>query len=92
MPTVEHAVCIYIYLFIYRFVRIHGIVNDSLYGVNLFTMPGMERVVSSKSSQVLAAASCYLLLITMNRTKLSMRQLSMRQLSISLKRFSIKLM
>ena len=39
MPTVEYALCIYIYpffvylciyLFIYRFIRIHGTVNDSL--------------------------------------------------------------
>ena len=30
VPTVEHAVCIYIYLFIYRFVRIHSIVNDKV--------------------------------------------------------------
>ena len=58
-----------------------------VYGVNLFTMPGMQCVVYVKSSQVLAATSCYLLLITMNRTKLSMRQLL-----ISLKCFSIKLM
>ena len=50
-------------------------------------MPGMQRVVYAKLSQVLAATSCYLLLIAMNRTKLSTRQLS-----ISLKRFSIKLM
>ena len=77
---------LYIYLFIYRFVRIHGIVND-IYGDNLFTMPGMQCVVYAKSSQVLPATSCYLLLIVMNRAKLSMRQLS-----ISLKGFSIKLM
>ena len=58
-----------------------------VYGVNLFTMAGMQRVASAKSSQVLAEISCYLLLIAMNRTKLLIRQLS-----ISLKRFLIKLM
>ena len=40
-------------------------------GVNLFTMPGMQRIVYAKSSKVLAATSCCLLLITMNRTKFS---------------------
>ena len=85
MPTVEHAVCKYIYLFI----GLSGSTVQStiVYRVNLFTMPGMQRVVYTKSSQVLAATSCYLLFIAMNRTKLSMRQLS-----ISLKHFSIKLM
>ena len=48
---------IYIYLFIYRFVWFHGKVN----GINLFTMPGMQRVVYAKSSKVIAAISCCLL-------------------------------
>ena len=34
-----------------------------VYGVNLFTMPGMQHVVYANSSKVLAATSCCLLLI-----------------------------
>ena len=66
----------YIYLFIYRFVRIYGIVNG--------VYSGMQRVVYAKSLKVLATTSYYLQLIAMNRIKLQMRQLS-----ISLKCFSI---
>ena len=44
----------------------------------------MQRVVYAKLSKVLTATCCCLLLIAINRIKLSMRQLS-----ISLKRFSI---
>ena len=50
--------------------------STTVYGVNLFTMPGMQRVVYAKSLKVLTATSCCLLLIAMNRTKLSMRRLS----------------
>ena len=55
-----------------------------VYGVYLFTMPGMQRVAYTKLSQVLATTSSCLLLIAINGIKLSMRQLS-----ISLKRFLI---
>ena len=34
-----------------------------VYGVNLFTMPGIQHVVHAKSSKVLAVTSCCLLLI-----------------------------
>ena len=64
MPTVEYVVCIYIfiYLFIYRFAG-STVQSTIVYGVNLFTMPGMQRAVYAKSSKVLAAISCCLLLI-----------------------------
>ena len=61
VPTVEYALCIYIYLFIYifsyLFIGLSGFTVQStiVYGVNLFTMPGMQRVVYAKSSKVLAA-------------------------------------
>ena len=57
MPTVEYALCIYIYLFIYLFIGLSGFTVQSMivYGVNLFTMPGVQRVVYAKSSKVLAA-------------------------------------
>ena len=66
MPTVEYAVCIYIYLFIYLFTGLFGSTVQSMivYRVNLFTMPGMQCVVYVKSSKVLAATSCCSLLIT----------------------------
>ena len=54
-----------------------------VYGVNLFNMPGMQRVVYAKSLKILTATSCCLLLIATNRIKLLIRQLL-----ISLKRFS----
>ena len=43
MPTVEHSVCRYIYLFI----GLSGFTIQStiVYGVNLFIMPGRQRVV-----------------------------------------------
>ena len=66
MPTVEYVVCTYIYLFIYIFIyRFAGSMVQStiVYGVNLFNMPGMQRAVYAKSSKVLAATSCCLLLI-----------------------------
>ena len=67
-----------------RYIGLSGstVQTTIVYGVNLFAMPGMQRVVYVKSSKVLTATSCCLLLIAMNRIKLSMRQLS-----ISLKRF-----
>ena len=65
MPTVEYALCIYIYIFIYLFIGLSGSMVQStiVYGVNLFTMPGMQRVVYAKSSQVLTAISRCLLFI-----------------------------
>ena len=53
MPTVEYA----LYIFIYLFIGMSGFTVQStiVYGVNLFTMPGMQRVVYAKSSKVLAA-------------------------------------
>ena len=53
MPTVEYSLCIFIYLFIglSRFT----VQSTIVYGVNLFTMPGTQRVVYAKSSKVLAA-------------------------------------
>ena len=78
---------IYLYiLFIHLFIGLSGSAVQStiVYGINLFTMPGMQCVVYVKLSEVLTATSCCLLLIAMNRIKLSMRQLL-----ISLKRFSI---
>ena len=76
---------IYIYLFIYLFIGLSGstVKSTIIYGVNLFTMPGMQRVVYAKSSKVLAATSCCLLLI-----KLWMRRLFT---IYSLKRFSINI-
>ena len=52
MPIVEYALCIYIYLLI----GLSGFTVQStiVYGVNLFTMPGMQRVYA-KSSKVIAA-------------------------------------
>ena len=48
---------LYIYIFIYLFIGLSGFTVQStiVYGVNLFTMPGMQRVVYAKSSKVLAA-------------------------------------
>ena len=83
-------VYIFIYLFIYLFIHLFiGLSRSTVqsmivYRVNLFPMPGIQCVVYAKLSQVLTATSCCLLLIAMNRIKLSMRQLL-----ISLKRFSI---
>ena len=90
MPTVKYAVCIYIYIFIYLFIHLFiGLSRSTVqsmivYRVNLFPIPGIQCVVYIKLSQVLTATSCCLLLIAMNKIKLSMRQLL-----ISLKRFSI---
>ena len=67
----------YIYLFIYLFIGLSGSTVQStiVYGVNLFTMPGMQHVVYAKSLKVLTATSCCLLLIAMNRIKFSWRVL-----------------
>ena len=60
---------IYIYLFIYFFIYLYiglsrsTVQSTIVYGVNLFTMPGMQRVVYAKSSKVLAATICCSLLI-----------------------------
>ena len=79
----------YVYIFIHLFICLSGSTVQSMivYGVNLFTMSVVQRVVYTNLSQVLTATSCFLLLIAMNRIKLSMRRLL-----ISVKRFSIKLM
>ena len=63
MPTVEYAVCIYVYLFFYLFIGFSGstVVTNSLR--SLFTMPGMQRVVYAKSSQILTTTSYCALLI-----------------------------
>ena len=55
MPTVEYALCIY--LFIYLFIGLSGFMVQSMivYSVNLFTMSGMQRIVYAKSLKVLAA-------------------------------------
>ena len=55
VPTVESALCIH--LFIYLFIGLSGFTVQStiVYGVNLFTMPGMQHVVYTKLSKVLAA-------------------------------------
>ena len=53
---------IFIYLFIYRFAR-STVQSMIVYGVNLFTMPGIQRAVYAKLSKVLATTSCCLLLI-----------------------------
>ena len=47
----------YIYLFIYLFIGLSGFTVQStiVYGVNLFTMPGMQCVVYAKLSKVLVA-------------------------------------
>ena len=58
-----HTVCIYIYLFIYLFINLFiglsGFTVQSIivYGVNLFTMPGMQHIVYAKLSKILATAS-----------------------------------
>ena len=63
------------HLYIYLFMSLSGSTVQStiVYGVNLLTMPGMQRIVYTKSSQVLAATSCCLVLIAI---KLLMRRLS----------------
>ena len=67
MPTVEYTVCIFIYL---------GLSRSTVDKDSLFTMPGMQCVVYTKLSKVLAATGCCLLLIVMNRLKLLTRRLS----------------
>ena len=49
MPTVEYSLCIFIGLLGFT------VQSTIVYGVNLFIMPGMQRVVYAKSSKVLAA-------------------------------------
>ena len=51
MSTVEYLVYIFIYLFIS--LSRSTVQSTIVYGFNLFTMPGMQRVVYAKSSQVL---------------------------------------
>ena len=52
------AYCRVCAMYIYLFIGLSGFTIQStiVYGVNLFTMPGMQRVVYAKSSKVLAAA------------------------------------
>ena len=61
MIIVGYVVCTYIY--IYLFIGLSGSMVKSMTvdGVNLFTMPGMQRIVYAKSSKVIAAISCCLL-------------------------------
>ena len=62
MPTVEYAVCLFIYLFIGlsgSTVQLTIVQATEL----IYSMPGMQRVVYVKSSKVLAAISYCLLLI-----------------------------
>ena len=56
----------FIYLFIYLFIGLSRSMVQStiVYRVDLFTMPGMQLVVYTKSSIVLAATSGCLLLIS----------------------------
>ena len=69
VPTVKYAVCIYTFIFIYLFIHLFiglsrsTVQSTIVYRVNLFTMPGMQCVVYAKSSQVLTATSCCLLLM-----------------------------
>ena len=51
MPTVKHAVCIIIYLFI----QIYSAVSDSLQSN---TMPGMEHAVYALEYQVVKSPCC----------------------------------
>ena len=57
MPTVEYALCIYIYLLI----GLSGFTVQStiVYRVNLFAMSGMQCVIYVKSLKVLAATIVY---------------------------------
>ena len=64
----------YVYLFIYLFIYL-GLSRSTVDKDSLFTMPGMQHVVYSKSSKVLAATGHCLLLIAMNIIKLLMRRL-----------------
>ena len=63
----QHVIYLFffVFLFIYLFIGLSGSTVQStiVYGVNLFTMPGMQRVVYVKSSKVLTATNCCLLLI-----------------------------
>ena len=53
----------YIYIYNYLIIGLSGFTVKSMTvdGVNLFTMPGMQRIVYAKSSKVIAAISCCLL-------------------------------
>ena len=75
MPTVEYAVCIYIFIYLFIGLSRSMVQSTIIYRVYLFTMPGMQHVVYVKSSKV-TTTSCCLLLIAINRTKLSTRRLS----------------
>ena len=73
-PTVSHSsvnlsACIYTICISSLFIGMSRFTVQSLivYGVNLFTMPGMQHVVYTKSLKDLAATSCYLLLLLLKR-------------------------
>ena len=82
VPTVEYSLCIYmyiyIYIYIYLFIGLSGFMVHSMivYGVNLFTMPGMLLNATCCLREVVESLCCNQLLFTVNRIKLSTRQLS----------------
>ena len=61
MPIVEYVVCTYIYNYLIIGLSGSTVKSMTVDGVNLFTMPGMRRIVYAKSSKVIAAISCCLL-------------------------------
>ena len=63
----------YIYLYANLFIGLSRSMVQSVivYGVNLFTMLGMQHVVYAKSSKVLAATSCCLLHKTLDEATLN---------------------
>ena len=75
IPLILGVKVLHIYLYIYLFIGLSGskVQLTIVYGVNLFVMAGMQSVVYVKSLKVLAATSCCLLLIAMNRINLSIR-------------------
>ena len=70
MPTAEYALCIDIFVYLFIGLSRSTVQTTIVYGVNLFTMPGIQPVVYAKSSKVLTATSCCLLLIAMNQGRI----------------------
>ena len=66
VPTVEYLVCIFIYLFIYLFIGLSGFTVQSMivYGVNLFTMPGMLLNATCCLREIVKSVCCNQLLFT----------------------------
>ena len=63
MPTVEYALCIYVFIYLFIGLSRFTVQSTIVYEVNLFTMPGMQRVVYTKSLKVLVAtivAYCFI--------------------------------